>query len=69
METEAQYKLTEEDWRNRKKWDAYIAAACQMVERTSIESSPWVLVAANDKNHARMEVLRTVYRALDRVVG
>ena len=64
-----QYKLTEEDWRNRKKWDAYVAAACEMIERTSIESAPWVLVAADDKNHARIEVLRTVYRVLERTVG
>jgi polyphosphate kinase 2 (PPK2 family) len=40
-----------------------------MIERTSIESSPWILVAADDKNHARIEVLRAVYRALDRTVG
>jgi polyphosphate kinase 2 (PPK2 family) len=64
-----QYKLTEEDWRNRDKWDAYVAAAGEMIERTSIESSPWILVAADDKNHARIEVLRAVYRALDRTVG
>jgi AMP-polyphosphate phosphotransferase len=64
-----QYKLTEEDWRNRQKWDAYVAAACDMIERTSLESAPWVLVAADDKNHARIEVLRTVYHVLDRAVG
>jgi hypothetical protein len=40
-----------------------------MVERTSIESALWVLVAADDKNHAQIEVLRAVYRAIDRAVG
>ena len=39
-----QYKITEEDWRNRNKWDAYEAAACEMFEKTSTERSPWVLV-------------------------
>jgi polyphosphate kinase 2 (PPK2 family) len=64
-----QYKLTEDDWRNREKWDAYSAAACDMIERTSTESSPWVLVSAEDKNHGRIEVLKAVYRALDHAVG
>jgi polyphosphate kinase 2 (PPK2 family) len=64
-----QYKLTEDDWRNREKWDAYTAAACEMIERTSTESSPWVLVSAEDKNHSRIEVLKAVYRALDKAVG
>lgn len=64
-----QYKLTEDDWRNREKWDAYIAAACEMIDRTSTRSAPWVLVAAEDKNHARIEVMKAVYRALDDAIG
>lgn len=64
-----QYKLTEEDWRNREKSDAYVAAACDMIERTSTELAPWVLVEANDKNHARVKVLKTVARALEKAVG
>jgi polyphosphate:AMP phosphotransferase len=64
-----QYKLTEEDWRNREKWDAYVAAACDMVERTSTHDAPWVLVEANDKNYARVKVLRTVAQALGKAVG
>jgi polyphosphate:AMP phosphotransferase len=55
-----QYKITEEDWRNRAKWDAYEAAACDMVERTSTEYAPWVLVEANDKHWARVKVVETV---------
>lgn len=55
-----QYKITEEDWRNRAKWNAYEAAACDMIERTSTEAAPWVLVEANDKNHARIKVLDAV---------
>jgi len=64
-----QYKLTEDDWRNRDKWDAYLAAACEMIERTSVEQAPWVLVEANDKNYARIKVMKTVAKALKRAIG
>ncbi|MGE0358728.1 MAG: polyphosphate:AMP phosphotransferase [Burkholderiales bacterium] len=51
------FKITDEDWRNRKKWPAYERAICDMVERTSTEHGPWSLVAANDKLHARVSVI------------
>ncbi len=51
------FKITAEDWRNRKKWPAYERAICDMIERTSTESAPWNLVAANDKLHARVSVI------------
>ena len=63
-----QYKITEEDWRNRAKWDAYEDAANEMFERTSTEIAPWTLVAANDKHHARLTVLKEVARALEDAV-
>jgi polyphosphate kinase 2 (PPK2 family) len=59
-----QYKLTEEDWRNRAKWDAYEAAAADMVERTSTDDAPWVLVEANDKLWARAKVIKSVVKRL-----
>lgn len=59
------YKITEEDWRNREKWAAYEAAACEMIERTSSEIAPWTLVAAEDKYFARLKVLGTVKEALE----
>ncbi|MBI4693807.1 MAG: polyphosphate:AMP phosphotransferase [Gammaproteobacteria bacterium] len=62
------FKITEEDWRNRKKWDAYHRAVCDMVERTSTGLAPWTLVEANDKNHARVKVLRTVCERLEAVL-
>ena len=43
------FKITDEDWRNRKKWPAYERAICDMVERTSTDYAPWFLVPANDK--------------------
>jgi len=55
-----QYKLTEEDWRNRDRWDAYEAAASEMIERTSTEAAPWVLVEADNKEWARVKVLKAV---------
>jgi polyphosphate:AMP phosphotransferase len=64
------FKITEEDWRNREKWDAYEAAVCDMVDRTSTAEAPWTVVEANDKRFARVKVLRrlveTVEQALDR---
>ncbi len=54
------FKITEEDWRNRKKWGEYEHAVCDMVDRTSTEIAPWTLVEANDKNFARIKILKTL---------
>ena len=59
------WKLTEEDWRNRKQWDAYEQAVNDMVERTSTRQAPWTLVEANDKYFARLKVLATVCDRLE----
>jgi len=58
------FKITEEDFRNRKKWNAYEVAANEMVARTSTPHAPWHLIAANDKNHARVEIVRIVADSL-----
>jgi polyphosphate:AMP phosphotransferase len=55
-----QYKLTEEDWRNRDRWDSYVAAACDMIEKTGTEAAPWILVEANNKEWARVKVIKTI---------
>ena len=52
------WKLTEEDWRNRKKWNEYEHAVNDMVQYTSTPAARWTLVEGNDKRHARMTVLR-----------
>jgi polyphosphate kinase 2 (PPK2 family) len=62
------YKITDEDWRNREKWDAYHDAVCDMVERTSTGLIPWTLVEANDKQFARVKVIETVCAKLERVL-
>jgi polyphosphate:AMP phosphotransferase len=70
QETEfKQYKITDEDWRNRKQWDAYETAINEMVGRTSTRSAPWVIVAGNDKRFARIQVLETVCRRLEKALG
>ena len=63
------YKITDEDWRNRNKWDAYEQAVCDMVDRTSTGVAPWTLVEANNKRFARIKVLRTLCERLEEAMG
>ncbi|MDA7921915.1 polyphosphate:AMP phosphotransferase [Verrucomicrobiales bacterium] len=60
------WKLTEEDWRNREKWDAYEAAVNEMIERTSTFRARWTLVEANNKRFARIKVLETICDGLEK---
>ena len=53
------WKLTEEDWRNREKWDDYEWAVNDIVEHTSTHTAPWVLVEGNDKRYSRIKVIST----------
>lgn len=55
-----QYKITDEDWRNREKWDQYKLAVHEMIARTSTDKAPWIIIPANDKYYARLEVVRAV---------
>jgi polyphosphate:AMP phosphotransferase len=63
-----QHKITDEDWRNRKKWDAYKTAVNDMVAHTSTEFAPWTLVAGNDKKFARIQILKTLCRTLEKAL-
>jgi polyphosphate kinase 2 (PPK2 family) len=58
------WKITDEDWRNRAKWEDYQEAARDMVLKTSTQNAPWTLVEANDKLYSRIKVLRTVAEKL-----
>ena len=58
------FKITADDWRNRKKWPAYERAVCDMIDRTSTEIAPWTLVEAEDKRYARIKVLATIVERL-----
>jgi AMP-polyphosphate phosphotransferase len=54
------WKLTDEDWRNRDKWDQYVAAVEEMVLKTSTLTAPWTIVEGNDKCYARVKTLKTL---------
>lgn len=60
-----QFKITEEDWRNRKKWDDYVVAASDMIDRTSSSIAPWTVIEANDKHLARVRVIETIAKRLE----
>ena len=61
-----QWKMTDEDWRNRKKWNRYKVAVEEMLFRTSTPSAPWTIVESNCKWHARVKVLETVCEAIEK---
>jgi len=62
------YKITDEDWRNREKWDEYAEAVCDMIDLTSTSVAPWVLVEAKDKLFARVKVLKTVCEQIEKTL-
>ncbi len=62
---EKQWKITDEDWRNREKWDQYEEAVDEMLIRTSTPNAPWIVVEGNDKYYARIKVLETVVKAIE----
>ncbi len=63
---EKQWKITDEDWRNREKWDQYEDAVNEMLLRTSTDYAPWIVVEGNCKYYARIKVLETVVNALEK---
>ena len=62
---EKQWKITDEDWRNRDKWPQYETAVNEMLWLTNTKHAPWVIVESNDKRYARLKVLRTVIEAIE----
>ena len=60
------YKITDEDWRNRGKWDEYSEAVCDMIDYTSTRNAPWTLVEANNKYYARVKVLKTICEQIEK---
>ena len=60
------WKLTDEDWRNREKWDSYEVAVEDMLLRTSTLTAPWTIVEGNDKWYARVKTLRTLVELLSK---
>ncbi|MFQ5631422.1 MAG: phosphate--AMP phosphotransferase, partial [bacterium] len=59
------WKITDEDWRNREKWDSYLSAVNEMLYRTSTNYAPWTIIESNSKHFARIKVLKTVIAAIE----
>jgi polyphosphate:AMP phosphotransferase len=62
---EKRWKITDEDWRNREKWDQYEVAVNEMIARTDRTYAPWVIVEGNSKYYARIKVLETAIDAME----
>ena len=63
-----QWKITDEDWRNREKWPRYEEAVSEMLEKTSTAFAPWHIIESNDKLYARIKVMRTVADAMEQAL-
>lgn len=63
-----QHKITDEDWRNREKWDDYKLAVNDMIAHTSTGRTPWTLVSGNDKLFARVQILQTIADKMERAL-
>ncbi len=66
---EKQWKLTDDDWRNREKWPLYEQALNEVLQRTHTAFAPWTVIEANDKEYARYKVLKTVVEAMEKRLG
>ncbi len=66
---EKQWKITDEDWRNREKWDQYEEAVNEMIRKTSTEFAPWHILPSVDKKYARIQALRIVIRELEKALS
>ncbi|RIW38410.1 UDP-galactose-lipid carrier transferase [Bacillus salacetis] len=60
------WKLTEEDWRNREKWDQYKEAVEDMIFNTSKENAPWHIIEGEDKKFARVKTMEIIIQTLTR---
>lgn len=63
---EKQWKLTDEDWRNREKWDIYEGAVDEMLQKTSTTFAPWYVLESNDKRYARIKALHIVIDEIEK---
>ena len=63
-----QFKLTDDDWRNRDNWGDYVQAAADMLARTHTDAAPWCIIATNDKRSARLQVLDHAIKQLEAII-
>lgn len=66
---EKQWKITDEDWRNREKWDDYEVAVNEMIQKTSTTYAPWHILESVDKRYARIKALKIVIEELQKALG
>src|SRR3954447_1358061 len=59
------WKLPPDDWDNRRKRPAYVAAVEEMLKRTDHEAAPWELIEAESKRYARVRVMETVIARIE----
>jgi len=59
------WKITDEDWRNRNKWEDYTNAIDKMLKKTSTINAQWTVVESNDKRYSRIKILKTVAETLE----
>ena len=65
---EKQWKITDEDWRNREKWDQYEMAVDEMLKKTSTTYAPWRILESVDKKYARIKALKIIIKELEKVL-
>lgn len=66
---EKQWKITDEDWRNREKWDLYEEAVDEMLQKTNTTYAPWYVLESNDKKYARIKALKTIICEIEKRMG
>ncbi|MEJ9149248.1 UDP-galactose-lipid carrier transferase, partial [Bacillus thuringiensis] len=59
------WKITDEDWRNREKWDEYVEAMEEMFEKTNRPNAKWQIIASNDKLYARLKTLKVIISLIE----
>ena len=63
---EKQWKITDEDWRNREKWDLYEEAVNEMLQKTSTEYAPWYIIQSQDKKYARIQAMNLLIERIEK---
>nr|WP_312114441.1 ATPase [Moraxella sp. CTOTU47915] len=61
-----QFKITDDDWRNRAKWHEYVQAASDMIHLTHHKKRPWYVIATDDKYTARLKILDAIISELSK---
>ena len=63
------WKIGEEDWRNRDKWDQYAVAFDDMLDKTDTKYAPWYVIADNNKKYGRIKAMELLCKRLEKVLS